>query len=135
MKKTRHNIAHILPGMYFGGVEVAILKSFEQLNIDFNYEVFFVKGRGKLDSNQQHVLRLIYRIIRNKNDYDLIVTSLWWGHLIGILLSLFGMKWACFIHSMGSSSITDKLVTKIALTKCPNHLFDSESTENSGSGS
>ena len=32
MSDTKLRIAHVLPGMYFGGVEVAIFNSYESLN-------------------------------------------------------------------------------------------------------
>ena len=51
MPETRLSIAHVLPGMNFGGVEVAILKSYHALNQEFDYDVFFIRSKGELDVN------------------------------------------------------------------------------------
>ena len=50
---SKLKVAHILPGMYFGGVETAVFNSFRDLNLELDYEVFFVRGRGVLDVDQK----------------------------------------------------------------------------------
>lgn len=129
MRESRIKVAHILPGMYFGGVEVAIFKSHKDLNKSFDYNVYYVRERGPLEIGQSWVFELISGSIRRAKRPDLIITSLWWGHLFGILSALLGSKWACFIHSTGHSSFLDKVVTKIALTLCNYHFFDSETSK------
>ena len=129
MNKAKPNIAHILPGMYFGGVEVAILKSYRALSQEYNYEVFYVREEGTLEVGQTWVFPLVCRTLFTKKKPDLILTSLWWGHLVGILLSLTGRKWACFIHSPGHSSMIDFIITRLALILCPIHIFDSQTTK------
>ena len=46
-------INHLLPGMYRGGVEVGIKKSYKDINEVFNYKVFYIKRRGNIDVNQK----------------------------------------------------------------------------------
>ena len=130
MSKVRPSVAHVLPGMNFGGVEVAILKSYEALNLAFDYDVYFVRARGEHDVGQLSVKILLKKIFFKDKRPDLIISSLWWGHLVGIVSSLFGVRWACFIHSTGYSSIVDRVITKIALTLCRYHIFDSEKSKN-----
>jgi glycosyltransferase involved in cell wall biosynthesis len=123
------SIAHVLPGMNFGGVEIGILKSYKVLNQEFDYKVYYVRESGTLDVAQSSVLILLKNILFKKNYPDLLLTSLWWGHLVGILLLPFGIRWACFIHSTGYSSLIDKITIKLALTFSKNHIFDSTTTK------
>lgn len=125
MDKGRPSIAHVVPGMYFGGVEVGILKSYQALNQEFDYDVYFVRKKGELDVGQSSSAKLLKRVLIERKRPDLIITSLWWGHLNGIFLSLLGVKWACFIHSTGHSSVFDFIITRLALIMCSNHIFDS----------
>ena len=62
MSETRPSIAHVLPGMNFGGVEVAIFKSYQSLNQEFDYNVYFVRERGELDVGQCSVVTLLKTI-------------------------------------------------------------------------
>lgn len=130
MFETRPSIAHVLPGMYFGGVEVAILKSYQALNQEFDYDVYFVRSKGELDVGQSSFIKLLKTILTKRKSPDLILTSLWWGHLVGMFLSLGGFKWACFIHSTGHSSAFDFIITRLTLIMCSNHIFDSETSKN-----
>ncbi len=129
MSSRKLSIAHVLPSMNFGGVEIAILKSHKVLNQEFDYKVYYVRESGGLDVTQSSVLNLLKNILFKKNYPDLVLTSLWWGHLVGILLLPFGIRWACFIHSTGYSSLIDKITIKLALTLCKNHIFDSTTTK------
>lgn len=128
-KPKQFKVAHILPGMYFGGVEIAILNSFTDINSTYNYKIYYVRGKGDLEIGQKHILSLFKNILNREFIPDLVVTSLWWGHLVGILLSLFGFKWVCFIHSTGSSSFLDKTIIRLALKFSNHHFFDSQSTK------
>ena len=128
MLESKNSVAHVLPGMNFGGVEVAISKSFKTLNQEFDYRVYYVKEHGEIDVSQFPIFELFKKILKGGNYPDILLTSLWWGHLVGIFLYPFGIKWVCFIHSTGYSSIFDKLVTKLALILCDNHIFDSDSS-------
>ena len=130
MPAAKPVIAHVLPGMNFGGVEVAVLKSYQQLNQEFDYRVYFVRERGDLDVGQSPVSTLFKAFLKPEKRPDLLLTSLWWGHLVGLVLSVFGVKWACFIHSTGYASIFDKVITKLSLVLCENHIFDSNSSRN-----
>ena len=129
MFETRPSIAHVLPGMYFGGVEVAILKSYQALNQEFDYDVYFVRSKGELDVGQSSFIKLLKSILTKRKSPDLIITSLWWGHLVGMFLSLLGIRWACFIHSTGHSSVFDFIITRLALIMCSNHIFDSTTSK------
>ncbi len=53
-------VAHIVPAMYIGGVEVAIARSHEYLNESIDYRIYYVRNRGSLDCGQRHVLTLVW---------------------------------------------------------------------------
>lgn len=128
MSKSNNSIAHVLPSINFGGVEIAVSKSYKPLNEEFDYKVYYVKERGVININQSSIFELFKNILQKNNYPNILLTSLWWGHLIGIFLYPLGIKWVCFIHSTGYSSIFDRLVTKLALILCDNHIFDSHSS-------
>ena len=48
-------IAHIIPKMNYGGVEIAIQKSFKDLNKIFDYKIVTVKNKGLIDINQENI--------------------------------------------------------------------------------
>lgn len=129
MHHARPSIAHILPGMHFGGVEVAILKSYKELNKDFDYNVYFVRKRGELDVGQSPLISLLKLVFIQRTPPDLVLSSLWWAHIFGFFLSLTGIRWACFIHSTGHSSVFDFIFTRLALWLCSNQIFDSETSK------
>ena len=97
----KHKIAinHLLPGMYLGGAEVGIKKSYKDINKYFNYKVFYIKGRGIIDVNQRSFFLSFLNIISNKTKPSIIISSLWWSHFFGYFLRVFGFKWIVFIHS------------------------------------
>lgn len=132
VKKIR--VAHLVPGMVFGGVEVAILKSYPYLNELFDYDVFYVRKKGELNVGQRNVFSMLLDWLIKEKPHDLVITSLWWSHLFGMLASTFGVKWVAFIHSTGSSSILDYCVTRIALQFCKNIVFDSDATRDKFEG-
>ena len=59
-KKKILKIAHIIPMMNYGGVEVAIQKSYRDLNKKFEYKVFTIKKTGFPNINQKSFIFLIY---------------------------------------------------------------------------
>lgn len=127
MSDKKIKVAHIVPGMVFGGVEVAILKSHSYLNECFEYDVFYVRKKGQLNVDQKSVFNFLLKM----NRYDLVITSLWWSHIFGLLGSIFGVKWVTFIHSTGSASILDYYITRNALKFCNKIIFDSQATKTS----
>lgn len=134
MSIKKIKIAHIVPGMVFGGVEVGILKSYPCLSEKFDYDVFFVRKKGELDVGQRSVFFMLKMWVMQNKRHDLVLTSLWWSHIFGMLSLAFGAKWICFIHSTGSSSFLDRYFTRMALKFCNNIMFDSHATKKKFAG-
>tara|TARA_B100000900_G_scaffold256642_1_gene218721 strand:+ start:383 stop:1438 length:1056 start_codon:yes stop_codon:yes gene_type:complete len=126
--KDKIVINHLLPGMYRGGVEVGIKKSYKDINKNFNYKVFYIKRRGIINVNQKSFFLSFFKIISNKTKPSIIITSLWWSHFFGYFLRVFGFKWIVFIHSPKFSSYFDKIFTHFALNKSSYFFFDSTSS-------
>lgn len=122
-------IAHIIPMMNYGGVEVAIQKSYKDLNKNFEYKVFTIKKTGFPYINQKSFVFLIYDIFISKWTPDLIITSLWWSHPLGLFFSLFGYRWYAFFHSSKSTHIFDYISTYISSKLSDRCLTDSSETE------
>ena len=73
MKTLKPKIAHIIPTMNYGGVEVAIQKS-ERFKQNFDYKIFTVKNLGKPRIGQKNYIYLIKYIISQKWVPDVIIT-------------------------------------------------------------
>ena len=137
-----NRIAHILHDMKIGGVENAA--RYHLQNTDDNYKIFCLGTAdfdyiGKCEPGDvvfRHVTesRLAYgfRLLRELNDFDadLIVSSLWRGHLFSFFFSVvFSKKWVSFFHSSRSFHFLDYISTKLALRYCCTAFCDSKSTE------
>ena len=122
-------IIHIIPKMNFGGVEIAIQKSYKDLNKIFDYKIVTVKKKGSIDLNQESVISFLLKILFKKIKPDLIITSLWWSHPFGLLLKIFGYKWYAFYHSSASTHYLNKKITNLSAKSCDLCLVDSSETK------
>lgn len=121
-------IAHIVPSMNIGGVEVAVYRSYEAINEKVDYRVFYVRRKGVLRCGQEPVWKLFYHMIRNGQRPDVVITSLWWAHPVGWLLQAWSVSWIAFFHSSGYSHIADKLLLRWAWKNSAFRLVDSVAT-------
>ena len=122
------NVAHIVPSMNVGGVEMAICRTSTALNEVFDYKVYCVKSQGSLVAGQHKLRDYFKNLICSSSRADVVVTSLWWSHPIGLVSVLFGVRWVVFLHSSGFASFPDWLVTRIALLFAKNFFYDSDKT-------
>lgn len=122
------NVAHILPSLDIGGVEVGIQKSLDSLQNSFDYKVFYVKKKGCLNVGQKHVLFLILGIVSRRWCPDVIITSLWYAHPIGWLFSKFGIRWYAFYHLADFAHLLDAIVQKFSWKHADFRLCDSQAT-------
>ena len=122
-------LAHIITSMNFGGVEVAIQKSLKDLNKNFDYKIFTVKNVGKPKIGQKNYIYLIKYIISQKWVPDVIITSLWWSHILGLILKIFGFKWYAFYHSSSSTHLINYLITRISSMISDCCFADSQETK------
>lgn len=121
-------VAHIVPAMVIGGVEVGIARSHDHLNESIDYRIFYVLRRGDLNCGQQHVIKLLWTCLTGRWRPSAVVTSLWWSHPFGVLLGLFRVTWIAFFHNCGFTGRIQKAILRSAWMRAPARLVDSEAT-------
>ncbi len=121
-------VAHIVPAMLIGGVEVAIARSHGHLNESIDYRIYYVRKRGSLDCGQRHVSSLVWTCLTGSWRPDVLVTSLWWSHPFGALLKHFGAPWIAFFHNCGFTGRVQRAILQSAWRSADGRLVDSEAT-------
>lgn len=121
-------VAHIVPAMLIGGVEVAIARSHGHLNESIDYRIYYVRKRGSLDCGQRHVSSLVWTCLTGSWRPDVLVTSLWWSHPFGALLRRFGATWIAFFHNCGFTGRVQRAILQSAWRSADGRLVDSEAT-------
>lgn len=122
-------VAHIVPSMDIGGVEIGIKKSKKEISEFFDYKVFFVKKMGSLKCGQKSIFNLFLLLLSRRWVPDVIVTSLWWSHIFGeIFQRLFGIYWVSFFHSNNYTHKFDRFFIGRAWNKSNICMVDSEAT-------
>ena len=125
-KKIR--VAHIVPSLDIGGVEIGILKSRIALQDKLDYRVFFVKKEGSLTVTQLSVFRLLFEILKGSWKPDVVITSLWWSHPFGWLLRSRNRTWIAFFHSAAYAHSIDRIIQKWAWRNADKCIVDSNAT-------
>lgn len=129
MAKQRLRIAHIVPAMAFGGVEVGISRSHAELSQCFDYRIFHVLRKpGILDCGQKPVMKLLSDLLLGRWRPDVVVTSLSWSHPFGHLCRCLGIPWVAFFHSAGFSHGRDEFSQRWAWRWASHRLADSAAT-------
>lgn len=127
--EKRPRVAHIVPSMTLGGVEVGVTRSYEELCLSFDYRVFHVlRTPGELECGQRHIFTFFKEVLSGKWRPDLVVTSLSWSHPLGHLCRLFGIPWLAFFHNSGFSHFRDELSQRWAWRWANYRVADSEAT-------
>lgn len=121
-------IAHIVPAMNIGGVEVAIQRTASKLRLKFDYQVYFVKSAGPLKVGQTNILNYIKLLLVKSKRPDVVITSLWWSHVFGLFAKLLGVKWVVFLHSSHFASLPDRIITSLATRLASYFWYDSKKT-------
>ncbi len=124
----RISVAHIVPSMSHGGVEIGIERSLREMQTAFDYRVFTVRRRGSLKCNQQGVLRLLWSYIRAEWRPTIVITSLWWAHPFGRLFQAFGIRWIAFFHNSKAAHKLDSWVLQWTWLQADARLVDSQTT-------
>jgi len=129
MADPRFRVAHVVPALGIGGVEVGIVRSLPVLRAQFDYRVFFVRRPGELACGQRSVVSLCADILRDGFRPDAVITSLWWSHPVGELLRLtIAAKWLAFFHNAGFVHGPDRISQRMAWSRADVRLADSEAT-------
>lgn len=121
-------VAHIVPSMNIGGVEMAIYRTSAALRQAFDYKVYCVKSKGSIVARQLKLRDYVKSLFSSPSKPDIVVTSLWWSHPIGFISTFFGVRWVVFLHSSGFSSFPDWLFTRLAVLISKNFFYDSKKT-------
>lgn len=124
----RRRVAHIVPEMFIGGVEVAIARSYWKLNESVDYRIYYVRDRGSIECAQRHVLSLFWSVLNGSWRPNVVVTSLWWSHPFGALLKRFGAIWIAFFHNCGFTGRLQRLILCSAWRRADSRLVDSRAT-------
>ena len=96
-------VLHVIPSLDQGGVEVGLLRSQSELQEDINFHVFSVKGAGRIMLPHLSWAYALKLIIWRRCRPNIVVTSLWLGHLVGFFLAVcYGARWIPFFHSARS---------------------------------
>jgi glycosyltransferase involved in cell wall biosynthesis len=122
-------VAHIVPSMNVGGVEMAIYRTSSALNKAFDYKVYCVKSQGSLEAGQHKFRDYLKCLLSPASRPDVVLTSLWWSHPIGFISTFFGVQWVVFLHSSGFASFPDWLFCRLAVRVAKNFFYDSENTK------
>ena len=117
-------VFHFVPSLAIGGVEIGIEKSLPDLKQKFDISIFYVKHPGSLNVGQLPWWRAIKNIFVARP--DVVISSLWWSHPLGLLFKLVGIKWVCFIHNAGLTHLIDRIVCKTAILLSDVVAADSE---------
>lgn len=139
VKKSKR--IHVINALEIGGVEVGVLSLLNSCHSE-NYEVVCVKGGDdKLfdslsDDLKQRIhrcngyLSALFTVVNLKP--DIVVTSLWRAHVVGILCRLFlkkEVKYVHFVHLSDYVHLVDKYVSLLSLKNCRSVFTDSTSTK------
>jgi glycosyltransferase involved in cell wall biosynthesis len=125
---ARLRVAHVVPALNIGGVETAIERSLSEMRVRFDYRVFTVRGRGVLSCDQRGVLTLLLHALRGSWRPQIVITSLWWAHPFGMLLSVCGVRWLAFFHSGSFAHSIDRRMLAWAWRNADERLVDSQAT-------
>lgn len=117
-------VFHFVPALDIGGIEVAIEKSLPDLRKTLDISIFFVRHRGSLDIGQISWWRAIKNIFIDRP--DVVVTSLWWAHPIGLLFKLAGIRWVCFIHNSQFAHCVDRIICTASIWFSSEVVADSD---------
>ncbi len=126
---SRIKVLHVVPSLNIGGVEVGLLRSQSELEERLAFQVFSVKGPGRLNLPSLNWLRIFKLLFRKEHRPQVVVTSLWLGHLVGFLLAVFyGARWVPFFHAARSEGVLRDTILRGAARLSCFAFFDSPAT-------
>ncbi len=123
-KANMKKVFHFVPSLDIGGVEIAIAKSLPELRQKLDISVFYVRRRGSLDVDQMPWWGALKNIFIARP--DVVITSLWWAHPLGLLFKLAGIRWVCFVHNAGLTHAIDRLVCTASIWLADDVATDSD---------
>ncbi|NDD93463.1 hypothetical protein EBZ37_15455, partial [bacterium] len=122
-------ILHVVPSLDVGGVEVGLLRSQSELCKVVVFRVFSVKGPGRLNVPSLNLLDLLKLMFKKEACPQVVVSSLWLGHLVGATLALiYGARWIPFFHAARSDGVWRDAILHSAARMSRFAFFDSPAT-------
>jgi glycosyltransferase involved in cell wall biosynthesis len=126
---TRTHVLHVVPALNIGGVEVGLMRSQAELKKTVSFQVFSVKGAGSLNLLSLSWGDVLKLITKRHGRPDVVVTSLWLGHLVGFFLAVcYGARWIPFFHAARSEGILRDAILRSAARFSRFAFFDSSAT-------
>ncbi len=123
-------VLHIVPSLNIGGVEVGLLRSYDDLNKILTFQVFSIKGAGKLSIDRVSWCQLLMLLFRKDKRPDVVITSLWLGHIVGLLFAVaLGSRWVPFFHSARSEGFWRDMILRNMARISRISFFDSPATQ------
>lgn len=120
-------VFHFVPSLDIGGVGIAIEKSLSDLRQKLDISIFYARRRGSLDVGQMPWWGALKNILVDRP--DVVITSLWWAHPLGLLFKLVGVRWVCFIHSSRFAHFIDRWVCISSIWFADQVAADSDQSE------
>jgi glycosyltransferase involved in cell wall biosynthesis len=99
-------VFYFVPSLAIGGVEVGIEKALPALRRSLDIQIFCVKTRGVRALGHNPWWAALKDLVVAPP--DVVITSLWPAHPLGLLFKLRGVRWVCFIHSVGFVHAMDR---------------------------
>lgn len=122
-------VLHVVPSLNIGGVEVGLLRSQSELQKSVAFRVFSVKGPGRLSLPSLTRLDILKLLLRRSERPHVVVTSLWLGHLVGVVLAFCcGARWVPFFHAARSEGWWRDSILRSAAHLSRFAFFDSAAT-------
>jgi glycosyltransferase involved in cell wall biosynthesis len=127
MNKVR--VLHVAPSLNIGGVEVGLLRSFRDLQQYMDFRVWSVKGAGLLNVPSLTFAQALKLLFSRATRPQVIVTSLWLGHLVGGMFALIcRARWVPFFHAARAEGFWRDMVLRTAARSSRFSFFDSRAT-------
>jgi glycosyltransferase involved in cell wall biosynthesis len=130
-RRKMKKVLHIIPNFGIGGVEEGIRRSYEDLNRNFSYHVFSIKTDGSAGTIPIGWISLLRMMRSRRTRPDIVITSLWPSHFIGLFFKILGFTWIPFFHVALEQTGIRKLAHRLAVSYGDVLISDSSATAKS----
>lgn len=116
---------HLIPSMRYGGVEVGIVKSYQQISCEFDYQIVVLRGKNEINNIP---ITSFWTFISKVRRQDIVIVSLWKTYLIGLFLASLRFKVLPFIHHSGNVHLIANMITKFTTAVFSRGIADSSAS-------
>ncbi len=118
-------VFHLIHKEKIGGVEVAVKRSHACINEKINYRVYSIMSFQSGEYSYS-MFQFFLDLIKYKR--KILISSLWYSHLIAFIFSIFSDSWIAFFHSAAVFHRKDRFGKAIAIWFADGFFCDSEAT-------